>query len=75
MRVMRRRWRLFLGILIVVMAIVALQFVSAGVSVGITLLTLFAVLILIISGNRGNGGVEPQHYQSGNTGNGGGLGL
>jgi hypothetical protein len=70
MKVMRRRWRLFLGILIVLVAIVGLVFSpSAGVSAGVTLIAFFAVLILIISGNRGNGGLEPQHYQSGNTGN------
>lgn len=71
MEALRRRWRLVVGIVIVVAAIVGLVFApGSGVSMGITLLTFFLILILVITGVRkGSGGVDAHRYQSGNTGN------
>ena len=72
MKTLRRRWRLFLGIAVVVAAITTCVFVSsAGVQAGVTLAALFIVIVLIISGNRGGGGgINPWHTSSGSQGGG-----
>ena len=69
MKTLRRRWRLVLAILIVLAAIVVSQFISSGgIKAGIALFTLFAVIVLAISGNSGRGGINPWHYKSGSHG-------
>ncbi|MGB0121137.1 MAG: hypothetical protein WBP55_09330 [Solirubrobacterales bacterium] len=71
MKTLRRRWRLVLAILIVVAAIVASQFISnGGIKAGISLLALFSVIVLAISGNSGRGGINPWHHKSGSHGGG-----
>lgn len=72
METLRKRWRLVLGIVLVLVA-VAIGFLSDSVALqaGFTLFTFFALIVLIITGTkRGGGGTNPWHHQGGNTGNG-----
>lgn len=74
MKTLRRRWRLVLGIFVVIVAIAVSQFVSnPGIQAGVILLAVFIVIALLISGNRrGGGGVQPWHTSSG-SGSGGAM--
>jgi len=72
MKTLRRRWRLVLGLMIVVAAI-TIGFVSSSVPLqaGSALLAFFAVIVLIISsGRKGGGRINPWHTNSG-SGSGG----
>jgi hypothetical protein len=64
---LRRRWRLVVGLMLVIATVViGVVSDSTFLQAGFTLFTFFAVIVLIISGGRrGSGGVNPWHHNSG----------
>ena len=71
---LRRKWRLILICLILVLIAIGIAIGPLVVKVFGTIIGIFAILAIIISGNDGGGGIDPENYQSGATGNQGGLG-
>jgi len=71
MNSLRTKWRWLLVLAIVVVVILANIFVPVvAINVGLSLLAFFSIIVIAGSAVRkGSGGIEPQHYQSGNTGN------
>ena len=63
--VFRGRWRRFVALGIVVVAIIAIIFTPTAVHPLIVIAALIALVALAISGNRpGGGGVDPDRFQT-----------
>lgn len=71
----RKKWCLILAVLIILAVIIGLIFGPLVVKVFGTIIGIFVILAIVISGNGGGGGTNPWHYQSGNTGGGAAGGL